>query len=100
MLCECRKFILNLESIFGRPEKEREGGGERKSNYDNQGREKNCNIFIDALYIGFKIDCYICLKMAIFSCLFFLLSFMKSVRRLTYAFIGGHVSYSICEESL
>lgn len=71
MLCECRKFILNLESIFGRPEKKREGGGERKSNYDNQGREKNWNIFIDALYIGFKIDCYICLKMAIFSCLFF-----------------------------
>lgn len=68
--------------------------------YDNEGREKSWNIFIDALYIGFRIDFYICLKMATFSCLFFCFAFMKSVRRVTYAFTGGHMSYSIGAESL
>lgn len=68
---------MNAESPFGiwnKPLGDREkGGGEKRSqclrcNYDNKGREESWNIFIDALYIGFRMDCFIYLKLAVLSC--------------------------------
>lgn len=51
---------------------------------------------MEALYIGFRMDFYIYLKMVIIYCHVF--AFIKNIKWVSYTFIGSNV-ISICEKS-